>query len=30
MPISINSEISLKGFNPSAVAKSRTTIGGFK
>ena len=28
MPISISSEISLKGFRPRARAKSRTTIGG--
>ena len=29
MPISISSEINLKGFNSISAAKSRTTIGGF-
>ena len=30
MPISINSPVSLNGFRPSAVAKSRTMTGGLK
>ena len=30
MPISINSPVSLNGFRPNAVAKSRTMTGGLK